>query len=103
MSPVIRQKPREQTRQASSTWLSAEPAYGNDHHDVGEAINGKAFDGSGGSLYGSRERWRAGRRLFRANGPDHRSVSRPRGRRYHPPECRRPFLSPTLPETFGWE
>ena len=43
MSPVIRQKPREQTRQASSTCLSAEPAYGNDHHDVGEAINGKAL------------------------------------------------------------
>jgi len=39
MSPVIRQKPREQTREASSTCLSAEPAYGNDHHDVGEAIN----------------------------------------------------------------
>jgi hypothetical protein len=56
MSPVIRQKPREQTRQASSTCLSAEPAYGNDHHDVGEAINGKAFDGSGGSLDGSRNR-----------------------------------------------
>jgi hypothetical protein len=91
MSPVIRQKPREQTRQASSTWLSAEPAYGNDHHDVGEAINGKAFDGSSGSLDGSRNRWRAGRRLSGANGHDHRSVRSRRAGRYHRQDRRRHF------------
>jgi tripartite-type tricarboxylate transporter receptor subunit TctC len=74
MSPVIRQKPRKQTRQASSTCLSAEPAYGNDHHDVGEAINGKAFDGSGGSLDSSRNEDYPGRTVtiivpFAAGGP----------------------------------
>jgi len=39
----------------------------NDHHDVGEALNGQAFDGSKEViLMGSRNRWGRSRRIIRA-------------------------------------